>query len=183
MALIAKGGFIIGGKEHYHPLDLEEVTFILEWLGKTNFTGTDVQKVFNIAFKLQEEFKNLQTADKYLAEKKEHQAKIDDVMAKIVEKHEAEEIIADKKRKLLGKRVMANKKLREEEAQQKKEEDTKKRSEISKKAYQKRKKKLEDQKKELIELKSIKEVKKSTEKIRKTRKSRKNKKLSTKKSI
>ena len=170
MALIAKGGFIIGGKEHYHPLDLEEVTFILEWLGKTDFTGTDVQKVFNIAFKLQEEFKNLQTADKYLLEKKEYQATIDGVMAKIVEKHEKEKKIADKKRKLLGKRVMANKKLMETEAQQKKEEAAKKRSEISKKVSKKRKKKIE-------EPKNVKKVRKTKKKVKK---SRKNKKLSTK---
>ena len=64
MAVNFKGGFKIGGTHYSHPLTSEELQFLLEWLGKTEFTGTEVQAVFNIAFKLQEEYKQVKKLEK-----------------------------------------------------------------------------------------------------------------------
>ena len=55
MGVEFKGGFKVGGVHYIHPLTSDELQFVLEWLGKTDFTGTDVQAVFSIAYKLQEE--------------------------------------------------------------------------------------------------------------------------------
>ena len=52
-----KGGFKVGGIEYRHPLTTEQIQFLLELLGSTDFTGKDVQVVFTIAFALQEEYK------------------------------------------------------------------------------------------------------------------------------
>ena len=52
-----KGGFVVGGVKHHHALDTEQIQFILELLGSTDFTGSDVQVVFTIAYALQEEYK------------------------------------------------------------------------------------------------------------------------------
>ena len=59
MAVNFNGGFKLGGIEHHHPLTSEEIRFVLELLGSTEFTGTDVQVVFSIAYKLQEEYKKV----------------------------------------------------------------------------------------------------------------------------
>ncbi len=59
MAVNFNGGFKLGGIEHFHPLTSEEIRFVLELLGSTEFTGTDVQVVFSIAYKLQEEYKRV----------------------------------------------------------------------------------------------------------------------------
>tara|TARA_Y100000034_G_C6789823_1_gene353558 strand:+ start:538 stop:741 length:204 start_codon:yes stop_codon:yes gene_type:complete len=59
MAVNFNGGFKLGGIEHHHPLTSEEIRFVLELLGATEFTGTEVQVVFNIAYKLQEEYKRV----------------------------------------------------------------------------------------------------------------------------
>ena len=59
MAVNFNGGFKLGGIEHHHPLTSEEIRFVLELLGSTEFTGTDVQVVFSIAYKLQEEYKRV----------------------------------------------------------------------------------------------------------------------------
>ena len=57
MAVNFKGGFKVGGIEHHHPLNTEQIQFMLELLAATDFTGTDVQVVFTIAYGLQEEYK------------------------------------------------------------------------------------------------------------------------------
>ena len=57
MAVNFKGGFKVGGIQHHHPLDTEQIQFMLELLAATDFTGTDVQVVFTIAYSLQEEYK------------------------------------------------------------------------------------------------------------------------------
>ena len=57
MSVNFKGGFKVGGIEHHHPLNTKQIQFILELLGSTDFTGSDVQVVFTIAYALQEEYK------------------------------------------------------------------------------------------------------------------------------
>ena len=58
MALISKGGInIIDEKAYVHPLTIKDIEFLLELLAQTKFQGMEVQKVFVIAHKLQEEYK------------------------------------------------------------------------------------------------------------------------------
>ena len=58
MAINAKGGItVISGKAYVHPLTLKDIEFLLELLAQTQFQGLEVQKVFVIAHKLQEEYK------------------------------------------------------------------------------------------------------------------------------
>ena len=58
MALISKGGVhIIDKKAYVHPLSLKDIEFLLELLAQTQFQGIEVQEVFVIAHKLQEEYK------------------------------------------------------------------------------------------------------------------------------
>ncbi len=66
MALISKGSIrIIDGKAYVHPLTLKDIEFLLELLAQTQFQGMEVQKVFVLAHKLQEEYKFIK---KYLEE-------------------------------------------------------------------------------------------------------------------
>ena len=58
MPLNAKGGVtIIDKKAYVHPLSLKDIEFLLELLAQTQFQGMEVQTVFVIAHKLQEEYK------------------------------------------------------------------------------------------------------------------------------
>ena len=57
MAIKFNGGFKIGGQVHHHPLDTKQLQFILELFASTNFTGKDVQIIFEIAYLLQKEYK------------------------------------------------------------------------------------------------------------------------------
>ena len=50
------GGFKVGGTVSHHPLTTDQIQFLLELLGSTDFTGSDVQAVFTIAYSLQEEY-------------------------------------------------------------------------------------------------------------------------------
>ena len=60
MPLNAKGGVnIIDKKAYIHPLSLKDIEFLLELLAQTQFQGMDVQKVFVIAHKLQEEYTSI----------------------------------------------------------------------------------------------------------------------------
>ncbi len=59
MGVNFNGGFKVGGQLHHHPLDTKQIQFILELLAGTNFTGKDVQIVFEIAYLLQEEHKKV----------------------------------------------------------------------------------------------------------------------------
>jgi len=64
MSVDFKGGFKVGGAVHHHSLNTEQIQFILELLGSTDFTGKDVQVVFTIAFALQEEYKIVKELEK-----------------------------------------------------------------------------------------------------------------------
>ncbi len=64
MAVNFKGGFKVGGIEHHHPLTTEQIQFLLELLGSTDFTGSDVQAVFTIAYSLQEEYNRVHELEK-----------------------------------------------------------------------------------------------------------------------
>ena len=57
MAVNFNGGFKIGGEVHHHALDTKQIQFLLELIASTNFTGKDVQIIFEIAYLLQKEYK------------------------------------------------------------------------------------------------------------------------------
>jgi len=59
MANNFNGGFKVGGHIHHHALDTKQIQFILEVLASTNFTGKDVQIIFEIAYLLQQEYKQV----------------------------------------------------------------------------------------------------------------------------
>ena len=60
MAIISKGGInIIDKKAYVHPLSLKDIEFLLELLAQTQFQGIEVQEVFVIAHKLQEEYTSI----------------------------------------------------------------------------------------------------------------------------
>ena len=51
------GGFKIGGVHYQHPLSIEQIEFLLKFLGEKEFKGEDTQAHFEIAYQLQEEHK------------------------------------------------------------------------------------------------------------------------------
>ncbi len=58
MALKAKGGIkLIEGKAYIHPLTLEELHFLILKLNNSKFEGKDVEIIYKIIYKLQEEYK------------------------------------------------------------------------------------------------------------------------------
>ena len=57
MAINFKGGFKVGGKQHYHPLTSEEIKFLLTILRSCDFKGTELENLMVIVMKLQEEYK------------------------------------------------------------------------------------------------------------------------------
>ena len=56
MAVNFKGGLVVGGKEHHHPLTSEEIRFLLTILKTCNFKGEELENLMVIVMKLQEEY-------------------------------------------------------------------------------------------------------------------------------
>ena len=59
MAVNFNGGFKVGGVEHHHPLSADEIRYLLTILGRTPFTGEEMENVVIVTMKLQEEYKRV----------------------------------------------------------------------------------------------------------------------------
>ena len=64
MAINFKGGFKVGGKQHYHPLTSEEIKFLLTILRSCDFKGAELENLMVIVMKLQEEFNEVSKKEK-----------------------------------------------------------------------------------------------------------------------
>tara|TARA_Y100000310_G_scaffold77793_1_gene74377 strand:+ start:2874 stop:3074 length:201 start_codon:yes stop_codon:yes gene_type:complete len=57
MAIISKGGInIIDKKAYVHPLTLDDIEFLLKFLGQSEIKGYDIEKTLEVAQKLQDEY-------------------------------------------------------------------------------------------------------------------------------
>jgi hypothetical protein len=56
MAVNFNGGFKVGGIQHHHPLDTQELEFLLRILSATKFEGHMLDTLVRVTVKLQEEY-------------------------------------------------------------------------------------------------------------------------------
>ena len=54
-----KGGFNIGGVKHHHPLNTEEISYILQILKGMTFAGDQLENLAIVVMKLQDEYKRV----------------------------------------------------------------------------------------------------------------------------
>jgi len=60
MGLITKGGINIIDKEAYvHPLELEDLEFLIKMIANTNHKGSDIGMVIKVTEKLKKEYDEL----------------------------------------------------------------------------------------------------------------------------
>lgn len=60
MGINAKGGVkIIKGEAFIHPLDLEDIEFLIKMIANSNHRGSDIGKVVEVTEKLKKEYDSL----------------------------------------------------------------------------------------------------------------------------
>ena len=60
MGINAKGGIkIIKGEAFIHPLDLEDIEFLIKMIANSNHRGSDIGKVVEVTEKLRKEYDKL----------------------------------------------------------------------------------------------------------------------------